>query len=360
MEKIRDRWLAAVVICSGLYLCEGVGGGVADEAAAGRGAGLADTQVSAEGAGTLILLTREPIRLAEAQLRQAAVQVWPRVTVRIVRRTAASVQGLPAERNAGEVLMVEAGSRWLLLTVEREPFASAEEIAATEDATVRRVLEQHRASLTVSGGGSNRGQPATVKDCGRLLAALLEQRLIADGVICGLVVPADETVLPWEQIQGEAVSLLRSEHPADELRTRMNAPVLNAGQHAAAVQRAAEQARGAWAEFSSAFRSRAISATAGHSVLAEFSEGTARELIWLEVRELRDGQVFGQLANRPLNLRGLREGLSVAVAESAVLDWVYVTAAGTELRGAFLSRQLAGERTAAGGDSAGKSKARQQ
>ncbi|MFM7925346.1 MAG: DUF2314 domain-containing protein, partial [Planctomycetaceae bacterium] len=113
-------------------------------------------------------------------------------------------------------------------------------------------------------------------------------------------------------------------------------------------------------EFSSAFRSRAMSATAGHSVLAEFSEGTARELIWLEVRELRDGRVFGQLANRPLNLRGLREGLSVEVAESAVLDWVYVTAAGTELRGAFLSRQLAGERTAAGGDSAGKSKSRQQ
>ncbi|MFM7837145.1 MAG: hypothetical protein ACKPJD_35570, partial [Planctomycetaceae bacterium] len=76
VEKIRDLWLAAVVICGGMCLCEGAAGGVADEAAAGRGAGLADTQISAESAGTLILLTRGPIRLAEAQLRQAAVQVW--------------------------------------------------------------------------------------------------------------------------------------------------------------------------------------------------------------------------------------------------------------------------------------------
>lgn len=360
MERNGDLWLAAVVFCGGVSLCQGAAGSVADEAVARGAASAGEVQAAAESAGTLVLLTTGPIRLSESQVRQAALRIWPGAALRISRRPSADVEGLSGERKAGEVLIVEAGSRWLSLSLKGEPFVTADEIAATEDATVRRVLEQHRGYLTISGGGADPGKSATAEDCAQLLAVLLEQGVLADGRVCGLMVPSDETILPWGQIQAEVVSLLRSKNPTEELRSRMNAPVLSAGQHAGAVQRAAEQARAAWAEFAGAYRSRGASGTAGHSILAEFSEGTVRELIWLEVQGLRDGRVFGRLANRPLNLRGLQEGASVEVAESEVLDWVYVDAGGQALRGAFLSRQLARERPAASVDRAGTAQAVQR
>lgn len=68
--------------------------------------------------------------------------------------------------------------------------------------------------------------------------------------------------------------------------------------------------------------------------------------MWLEVRELRGGRVYGRLANQPQALRVLREGVAVDVSETAVLDWVFVNPAGNGLEGAFLSRLLSSDRTA--------------
>jgi uncharacterized protein YegJ (DUF2314 family) len=170
--------------------------------------------------------------------------------------------------------------------------------------------------------------------------------VIPEGVTCGLLVPAEEVLLPWGQIEGEALSLLRSEDLAAALRQRMNAPVLSAARHAVAVRQAAERARAGWADFRAAFAGRAATGSTGHSVLAEFTEGTEKELMWLEVRELRGGRVYGRLANQPQALRVLREGAAVDVSETAVLDWVFVNSAGDGLQGAFLSRLLKPDRTA--------------
>ncbi|MCE2794392.1 MAG: DUF2314 domain-containing protein [Planctomyces sp.] len=345
MDRIREL-LAVVVICAGFSAGGGTAAGAVDESPAAGAGRDTEQAAAAESAGTLILLVNRPFSISEAQLRQVGGKLWPAADIQVHRGRVSAAAGLTAPGAAGEVFLVQAGGLSLSLALERTPLASAEEIPVAEDATVRRVLEQHRGWLSVAVSTAAESNRATMADCGRLLAALLEQRVIPEGVTCGLLVPAEEVLLPWGQIEGEALSLLRSEDPAAALRQRMNAPVLSAARHAVAVRQAAERARAGWADFRAAFAGRAATGSTGHSVLAEFTEGTEKELMWLEVRELRGGRVYGRLANQPQALRVLREGAAVDVSETAVLDWVFVNSAGDGLQGAFLSRLLKPDRTA--------------
>lgn len=354
MDRIRERLLAAVVICAG-FSTGGVTAVMAvDESLAATVSRGAAPAAAAESAGTLILLLNRPISISETQLRRVAGQLWSTAEIEIRRGTGPEAAGVTVRGESGEVFLVKAGGVSLSLALERRPFASAEEIAGAEDATERLVLEQHRGWLS-AGVYSVESNRATMADCGRLLAALLEQRVIPEGVTCGLLVPAEEILLPWSRIEVEALSLLRSEDPAAALGMSRHAPVLSATRHAIAVRQAAEQARAGWADFEAAFAGRAVVGSTGHSVLAEFTEGAEKELMWLEVRELRGGRVYGRLANQPQALRGLREGAAVEVSETAVLDWVFVKPAGNELQGAFLSRLLQPDRTALGVDRGGNS-----
>lgn len=244
MVRIRERLLAVVVICVGFSMGVGTAAWAADESPARGTVRGSEPATAAESAETLVLLVNRPFRLTDTQLRQLAGQLWSAGDVQVRHGSAAAAAGLtePAGQvESGEVYLVQAGGLSLSLTLERRPFAFSEERTAVEDATVRRVLEQHRGWLSVSVYSAADSNRATLADCGRLLAAMLEQRVIPAGVSCGLVVPAEEILLPWGQIEGEVLSLLRSRDPAATLRLRMNAPVLSAARHAEAVRRAAER-----------------------------------------------------------------------------------------------------------------------
>jgi uncharacterized protein YegJ (DUF2314 family) len=315
---------------------------------------------SAESAAAIVLLTMRSVSLSEVQIRQAATQVWATDQLSVARQD--RVDPAKSSDRALQPLMwvVRVGKRTFSVSVEGTPFLSADDLQGTEDAAVRGVLEQHRGWVSVASVSSPQASPElAIAECSRLLAALLEQQAIPGTAICGVMLPADELVVSWSEIAAEAVALLRTEHPVSALRARAEAPILSAGQNAAAVRQAAEIARNSWSEFAVAFDKRRTTGTSGHSILAEFTEGSLRELMWLEVVALKDGRVYGRLANKPTRLRSLREGAELQVSQSAVLDWVYVNASRSELHGAWLAKQLTDDLTAAETDRAGVDKSRQ-
>ena len=302
---------------------------------------------SAESAAAIVLLTTRSVSLSEVQIRQAATQVWATDQLTVARQDPVDPAKTPDRARQPLTWVVRVGKRTFSVSVEGTPFLSAEDLQGTDDVTVRGVLEQHRGWVSVASISNPQASPElAIAECSRLLAALLERQAIPVTAICGVMLPADELVVSWAEIADEAVELLRTERPVAALRARAQAPILSAGQNAAAVRQAAEMARNSWSEFAIAFDKRSTTGTSGHSILAEFTEGSQRELMWLEVVALKDGRVYGRLANRPTRLRSLREGAELQVSQSVVLDWVYVNSSRSELHGAWLAKQLTDERTA--------------
>jgi uncharacterized protein YegJ (DUF2314 family) len=47
------------------------------------------------------------------------------------------------------------------------------------------------------------------------------------------------------------------------------------------------------------------------------------EHIWVSAIERRDGKIFGRISNRPVNLKNVRQGQRIEIAESQISDWTY-------------------------------------
>jgi uncharacterized protein YegJ (DUF2314 family) len=94
------------------------------------------------------------------------------------------------------------------------------------------------------------------------------------------------------------------------------------------MQQAVAEARRRWPEFVGAFESRSTDQMFG--VKAKFTQGENSEFMWLSVKAVENGVIFGVLDNNPVDLTKPKLGDRVRVNVADLNDWVITTTSGSQ------------------------------
>ena len=196
--------------------------------------------------------------------------------------------------------------------------ATAKDIA---DLRLRQAVTDHTAWLSVDSMNCPEAEdPYHV--IGKLLAELADEDCLA------ILSPALERMVPWESALAET---LRGPEPLDAVRETSQVPVIDVPADDPLMRAAVAEARQSWPEFVAAFERRQPDQK--FSVKAPFSEGEAKEFMWLTVESIEEDTVYGRLGNDPVNLKMIRLDSRVHVRAMEICDWLYTE--GEEMRGGF-------------------------
>lgn len=143
---------------------------------------------------------------------------------------------------------------------------------------------------------------------------------LADDTVVAVLRPETGQVNLWTDDVLEALLMPSGEDRFSGVQSEV--PVLPVEDDDEAMNAAIDTARRRWAEFVQAFRARGEKDM--FSIKAPVTAGGNTEHIWVEVKGISSGVVFGILGNEPVALQGLALGSPVEIPEAEISDWCYV------------------------------------
>lgn len=195
-----------------------------------------------------------------------------------------------------------------------EPEAAADQIG---DLRIRGLFREHRAWFSCDAMGIDGQTPDDeVIACYCKLALLFAELLDENCVL--IFLPDTSEAYP---INEETEEALRSADPIAALRDTMSLPIIEISDDDPLMRQAVEKARESWPSFVAAFETQAGE---NFSVKAPVRYEDLMEYIWIAVRALEAGRIYGELGNDPGNLGPLKFGSKVVVPLEELNDWAYV------------------------------------
>ncbi len=267
---------------------------------------------------SLVALLREPVVFDPVVLARMAGKAWQ----------ADLGDGAGEGRDgfvvvAGPINTIVHGERYYLVNSMPMPYVEDPEAVSESivDLRVQRFFREHRAwfscdSLGVDGSTSAEEISEWYRRLAKLFAEFLDENCLL------IYVPDSGRAYA---INDETERALQSDDPIAALEETLTLPVIPVTADNLSMQQAVDKAQGNWPQFVAAFE-----AAAGEqfSIKAPISYSGTTEFIWMTVTALEGNQIFGMLANDPVNLGPLRIGSKVCVALSDLTDWCYVDSSG--------------------------------
>ena len=213
--------------------------------------------------------------------------------------------------------MVKLDEHVVLVNCFPVPYVNDPERAAREipESRLRQAVGEHRAWVSADLLGDYEGEALAegLRLIGKIAAELADDRCLA------LVVTHTEATFVYTP---ELLEALRSDDPVGTLSPGF-VPVTDVAPDDPDLLRAAEEARGRWGEFETAFRNPAPSQET-FSVKLPISEGERTEHMWVSVEAVEGDTITGTLDNQPLDLQFIREGDRVRGRVAEVEDWIFM------------------------------------
>ena len=217
---------------------------------------------------------------------------------------------------AGEtpLFVVRTGDESYLVHNQNQRYFEGEKEIEVQELRLRNALTEHSAWIAVdlldTDHKKNKAQEAYPK-IGRLVAELGGHDCLA--ILCpetGFVGLYDDTT----------EEKLRTPDPLRALQDSEQIPVIAVPEGDPRMIAAVEVARKRWPEFVAAFRARKPGQT--FAVKAPITQGNRTEFIWLQVSEIDDQQIRGNIDNDPVDL-DLECGQAVTVGLKDLNDWAF-------------------------------------
>jgi uncharacterized protein YegJ (DUF2314 family) len=227
--------------------------------------------------------------------------------------------------------MVHAGEHMLLVNTFPIPYMENPQRAAEQigELRLRKAVGEHRAWVSADLLGEYEGEAREegLRLIGKLAAALADERCLA------LYLPHADVLLPYDP---ELPDKLRTPDPMGSLGWAVSPVVPIDGDHPA-MRAAVAEAKQRWPEFVEAFRNPKPGQT-NFAVKLPITDGRNTEFIWVAVTSLEGDEILGDLANRPVDLRFMKEGDRVRGKLEDLNDWAWLE--GPEMVGGFTSKVL--------------------
>lgn len=270
---------------------------------------------------SLVLLLREPRYLDCAILAQAASSAWGGDYEALTSDKLKDHEHDDAQRyvlgESPHLIVRNPEGLFIVHTVPAPYFEDSEKLAdSLGEARLRKVLEDHRAWLSVDLLGPL--DPSVARESFYPQIA----RLIAElaGPDClGIVRPETGAINVYDASMDQK---LRGPNPLADMLEPLDAPVIEVPDDDPRMKAAVAEARRRWPEFVEAFGHREEGQH--FSVKVPITAGARTEFIWVEVKGIAGGVIFGNLGNDPVDLGDLKDGDPVEVLVKDLNDWCYL------------------------------------
>lgn len=273
---------------------------------------------------SIVALLREPQTLEPIYVATAARKAW---NADLGDGTTEGEDGFVA--GASITTAIRFRDRMFLVNCFPSPYVENPEEVASDmaDIRLRTLFAQHTAwiscdALGVAADESDESVRNWYRALGPLLAELIDDNCLA------IFLPDSNQLYAFSE---EALERLRADDPFAALYQDAEVPVIEVAPDSKAMEKAEAEARRRWPEFVTAFEEQA---GANFAVKAPITRGKNTEFIWLTVTALENDVIYGELANEPVNLPGLKLGSTVKSPVSELNDWGYLDRAG-EFVGGF-------------------------
>ena len=273
---------------------------------------------------SIVALLREPQALEAIYVATAARKAW---NADLGDGTNEGEDGFVV--GASITTAIRFRDRMFLVNCIPSPYVEDPEIVANDmaDIRLRTLFAQHTAWISCDAMGLEPDEPEeSVREWYRLLGSLLAE-LIDDNCLA-IFLPDSNLLYAYSD---EALDRLRSKDPFAALYQEAEVPVIEVAPDSKAMERAEAEARQRWPDFVKAFEQQAGS---NFSAKAPITRGGNTEFIWLTVTALENDVIYGELANEPVDLPGLKLGSTVKTPVGDLNDWGYLDRAG-EFVGGF-------------------------
>ncbi len=273
---------------------------------------------------SIVALLREPQELEPIYVATAARKAW---NADLGDGTNEGEDGFVA--GASITTAIRFRDRMFLVNCFPSPYVEDPEAVANDmaDIRLRTLFAQHTAWISCDAMGLEPDEPEeSVREWYRLLGPLLAE-LIDDNCLA-IFLPDSNLLYAYSN---EALDRLRSDDPFAALYQEAEVPVIEVAPDLKVMERAEAEARQRWPQFVEVFEQQAGS---NFAVKAPITRGGNTEFIWLTVTALENDVIYGELANEPVNLPGLKLGSTVKAPVGDLNDWGYLGRAG-EFVGGF-------------------------
>ena len=258
---------------------------------------------------SVVLFLRRPAALTEEMLREAAVRAWGR-EFRPEQNEYVVIQG-PLGFITFEKRMIHT-----INSAQSYVDNPEKEARPLKEMRQQKIMKEHKAWMSFDLLTPKNPAEPEKAECYRRICSLAAQ--FTDSLCIGVYFTEQGYLRPNDATLREC---LTSEDPRKEIKNWENVPVISVESENADLKNAVAEARRRWPEFVQAFRNRKPNQP--FSVKAPFTDGTYTEWMWVIVSEIRGETVEGELGNRPVNVRNLREGDLVQIQAKEIGDWMY-------------------------------------
>lgn len=273
---------------------------------------------------SIVALLREPQTLEPIYVATAARKAW---NADLGDGTIEGEDGFVA--GASITTAVRFRDRMILVNCFPVPYVEDPAAVANDmaDIRLRTLFAQHTAWISCDALGVERNESdESIRDWYRALGPLLAE-LIDDNCLA-IFLPDSNQLYAYSD---EALDRLRADDPFALLYEEAEVPVIEVAPDSKAMEQAEAEARRRWPQFVKVFEERAGSSFA---VKAPITRGKNTEFIWITVTALENDVIYGELANEPVDLPGLKLGSTVKTPARDLNDWGYLDRAG-EFVGGF-------------------------
>lgn len=218
----------------------------------------------------------------------------------------------------GPGFVIQCQDTFCMVILATKPYLEAEALKDVEELRTRKMLQEHKAWLSLDLMGDIREKPAAEQDAEMARVIRLAAEMVDKNTV-GILLPSEKIVLP---LTDDVLAAMKGPDALKALRTSSNAAVVGAAGDDPQMLAATEEARRTWPEFVQAFRKKPEN-TESYAAKFPFDAPDQKEFMWVEVVAIKEDTIVGRLGNDPVWVKDLKLGDEVTMKVSELSDWMY-------------------------------------
>ena len=219
----------------------------------------------------------------------------------------------------GPGFVIQCQDTFCMVILATTPYIEADALNEVAELRTRKMLQEHKAWLSLDLMGDIREKPAAEQDAEMTRVIRLAAEMVDKNTV-GVLLPSEHIVLP---ISDEVLAAMKGPDALKALRKSSNAAVVGASGDDPEMLAATAEARRTWPEFVKAFAQKPVSSES-FSAKFPFDAPDQKEFMWVEVLSIQGDTVVGRLGNDPVWVKDLKLGDEVTMKVSQLSDWMYL------------------------------------
>ena len=219
----------------------------------------------------------------------------------------------------GPGFVIQCQDTLCMVILATKPYIEADALEEVAELRTRKMLQEHKAWLSLDLMGNIREKPAEEQDAEMTRIIRLAAEIVDKNTV-GVLLPSENIVLP---ISEEVLAAMKGADALKALRKSSNAAVVGAAGDDPEMLAATAEARRTWPEFVKAFAQKPVSSES-FSAKFPFDAPDQKEFMWVEVLSIQGDTVVGRLGNDPVWVKDLKLGDEVTMKVSQLSDWMYL------------------------------------